>query len=320
MRGNLNGASNVSASMKSLILVFATLGWACVSLAQDAPTGRATVRPLGPLRVQIETPTGGIVDGATVELLARVSDPSVLSASMLVNGATYDVPVEGGQIRQTVVASPGNNRVGIVVQRGSEVARDSVTFRHTGDSVQMMIVLTWPSTGEIIDLWVREPGGETCKWDHRETRGGGSLLDFSQDAIGFGSQAYVLSTARAGRFRVKVHYWAAASFEDSRGWGTYEEMLEELERIDTRLREPAPNHVRLQLTDERSRLLQRLDAWSAPAAQQTPVHAEVVLFPGTRAERRWRFDLLAQRDGQLLTLGEVEITDAMIAAAHTEQP
>lgn len=280
------------------------IGWAAVAAVGVwcSVTG-AAAQP--PLRVEIESPHGGVVDGPTVGLTARISDATVRTATMVVNGAAYEVPVEGGRIEQMVVAGPGNNRVGIVVQRGRETARDSVTFRYRGEPVEMMVLLTWPARGEIIDLWVREPEGETCKWDHRETASGGRLLDFSADAIGFGSQAYVLRSVRAGRFRVKVHYWGAYSYEDERSWHVYEETLALLERASG---------------PERDRLARRLDAWARPAPVQTPVHAEVVLFPGTRAERRWRFDVLAQRTGQLVTLGEVEISDAMIRDARMEAP
>jgi hypothetical protein len=68
--------------------------------------------------------------------------------------------------------------------------------------------------------------------------------------------------------------------------------------------------------EERTRVLGELDAWASPAAPQTPVRAELVLFPNSPHERRWRFEQRVHRSGDLLTLGEVEVTAAMIQAAR----
>jgi hypothetical protein len=283
------------------------------------PDGTASAQPRG-LSVRITEPSSGIVEGPTVDLEAEVSDPTVRTASLVVNGATYEVPVEQGRITQTIVAVPGNNRIGVVVARGAAVARDSLTFRYTGEPIELVVLLGWPSRGEIIDLWVREPNGETCKWDHRQTGAGGRLLDFSQDAIGFGSQAYVLPTVTAGRFRIKVHYWGDFAHDDDRGPWVYDEMITELDRLEGELARRLEPAERRRLTAERNRLRERLDRWSTPGAPQTAVRAEVVLFPGTRSERRWRFDVLVHRTGQLATLGEVEIDEQMIRAARSEEP
>src|SRR5262249_6467813 len=144
-------------------------------------TAGAGTPPL--LVVRIEQPTAGVIDGdLTVRFSATVSDPSLRSAVLTVNGASYPVPVEGGRIAQQVVAVPGTNRVGVSVARGGETTRDAVTFFLRGQRVELVVLLGWPARGEIIDLWVREPTGETCKWDHRTTGAGGHLLDFSSDA------------------------------------------------------------------------------------------------------------------------------------------
>lgn len=266
----------------------------------------------------ITTPTGGMVDADyTVALEAEVSNPRIRTAQLVVNGAVYEVPVRGGRINQTVVAVPGNNRVGVVVRHGGKVARDSLTFFLRGERTDLIILLTWAARGEIIDLWVREPGGETCKWDHRETRSKGRLLDFSKDAIGFGSQAYVLPSVSAGRYRIKVHYWGAYGRDDGRNIWTYEEMIKRLDELDETPGKKKPGPAELaRLQRKRGDLIRRLDHWASPAAPQTPVRAEAILFPNTRHERRWRFKLLSQRTGQLLSLGEMRVTAAMIREAR----
>jgi len=271
------------------------------------------------LRVDITQPHAGVVVGPVVHLSAEVSDPALRHATLVVNGAAYDVPVEQGRIEQRVVAVPGQNRVAVRVTRGGRVARDSLTFRYDGPPVEMVVLLTWPSEGEIVDLWVREPGGETCKWDHRRTEHGGRLLDFSSDAIGFGSQAYVLGRARPGAFRLKLHYWGTFADDDRRGRYLHSDLIEELDRLEARIARAPAGPARRGLERRARRVRRRLDRWATPAAPQTPVRAEVILFPGSRFERRWRFDRVVQRTGQLVTLGEVEIDEAMIRAARQEE-
>jgi len=286
--------------------VLTALATPSTTMSQDGP----------PLEVSLESPHGGVVPGPTVQVEATVSDPKVTEALLVVNGASYHVPVEQGRVTQGIVAVPGNNRVGIVVRDRGRVARDSTTFRYEGEPVEMVVLLTWPAEGEIIDLWVREPGGETCKWDHRGTQGGGRLLDFSTDAIGFGSQAYVTGTVRPGSFRIKVHYWGGWAENDQRRRWDYENLINRVDELEQSIADASTDAERHRLTEERDRTRRLLDRWATPAAPQTPVHAEVVVFPGTRAERRWRFDVVVDRTGALATLGEVEVSEEMIRAAR----
>jgi len=272
--------------------------------------------PAPPLSVHIETPQPGVLDAdLTTHFSARVSDPRARTALLTLNGLSYEVPVNEGRVEQTLVVTPGNNRVALTASRGAATASDATTFFLRGPRVDLIVLLGWASRGEIIDLWTREPSGETCKWDHRETASGGRLLDFSTDAIGFGSQAYVLPTVTAGRYRVKIHYWAAAAWDDDRANFDYSSPLSELDTLAESL-ERATGAERLRLLDARGEVERRLDRWALPAAPQTPVHGEVVLFPNSRHERRWRFDRTTPRTGSLDTLGEVEVSAEMIRAAR----
>lgn len=267
--------------------------------------------------LEITEPHAGVVDGPVVSFEAEVRDPAVRHATLVVNGAAYDVPVEQGRVTQSIVAVPGNNRVALMVESRGRAVRDSLTFRYGGPPVELVVLLGWPSEGEIIDLWVREPGGETCKWDHRRTVSGGRLLDFSTDAIGFGSQAYVQGEVRPGAYRLKVHYWGAASPDDARSELDYDELVRQLDEAEAQRARASSDPQRQALERRAARLRRQLDRWSEPAAPQTLVRAEVVLFPGTPHERRWRFDRVVHRTGELLTLGEVEITEPMIRAARS---
>lgn len=281
----------------------------------------ASAQTVAPLVVRITEPTAGVVTaGDTASLVATVSDPTVQTAQVTVHGMTYEVPVRDGRVEQTFVTLPGANRVAVSARRGDGVARDSVTFHVDGDPVDLVVLLGWSARGEIIDLWVREPDGETCKWDHRETSHGGRLLDFSSDAIGFGSQAYLRASATPGRYRLKVHYWSDSARRATRNDSAFDESLERLHAIDARLAQTPPPDEAQRLTAERRDVVARLDAWGRPSGVQTPLHAEVLLFANTPRERRWRFALTAQRTGQLQTLGEVEVTAAMLGAARRGQP
>lgn len=291
-----------------------------LALSGAAPPRARAQREPEPLRVVIESPSAGVSDvfGHVAQLEARISDPTILTATLTIHGASYEVPVEGGRIAQQLVVAAGVNRVGISVRRGDEVARDSVTWFVRGERTELMVLATWQAHQEIIDLWVREPGGETCKWDHRETESGGSLLDFSADAIGFGSQGYVAAEVRPGTYRIKVHYWGAFGDEDARWSSDYERLLGELDAAELALGQ-AVGAVRALRARERDRVAAALDRWAMPAAPQTAVHVEAILFPGTVHERRWRFDRRVERTGHLATLGEIEIDEALIRAARAER-
>lgn len=293
---------------------------AVVTCALTSGIARAqtpAITPTPALGVHIEAPHAGVVHGPVVQLSARVSDASMRHATLVVNGASYDVPIEQGRVEQQIVAVPGQNRVALMVSREGRVARDSLTFRYDGPPVELVVLLTWPSEGEIVDLWVREPEGETCKWDHRETASGGHLLDFSADAIGFGSQAYVLPVARAGAFRVKLHYWGAWADDDEREGSDYESLLGELDQLEGQLEARPHGPEAPRQRRDAAALRRRLDRWARPAAPQTAVHAEVILLPGTPYERRWRFDRVVHRTGELVTLGAIEIDEAMLVDARS---
>ncbi|MDB4929297.1 MAG: hypothetical protein JWM10_1781 [Myxococcaceae bacterium] len=288
-----------------------------LGLAALAAPRLASAQPSPPVTVHIDEPAAGVVAaGDTVRLVATVTPASVLTALVTVHGASYEVPVRDGRVEQTVVVLPGTNRLGV----SAGGAHDSVTFRADGDPVDLVVLLGWSARGEIIDLWVREPDGETVKWDHRESAPGGRLLDFSSDAIGFGSQAYLRARAAPGRYRLKVHYWSDGARTQGRDTTDFDAALERLHAIDARLAAAPPRDEAAALAAERRAVTDRLDAWGRPSGVQTPLHAEVLLFANTAHERRWRFDMTAQRTGQLQTLGEVEVTSGMLLDARRATP
>jgi hypothetical protein len=69
------------------------------------------------------------------------------------------------------------------------------------------VVLTWDADNCDMDLWVIDPRGETCKYDHRDTRIGGHM---SRDLTGgYGPEEFILPKAVSGKYQVKVHYYGS---------------------------------------------------------------------------------------------------------------
>jgi uncharacterized protein YfaP (DUF2135 family) len=68
-------------------------------------------------------------------------------------------------------------------------------------------VLTWDASDSDLDLWVTDPSGELCRYDHRFTAQGGRL---SRDVTtGYGPEEFSLRHARPGHYRIEVNYYGA---------------------------------------------------------------------------------------------------------------
>ena len=115
---------------------------------------------------------------------------------------------------------------------------------------------------------------------------GGPAQHNSANAIGFGSQGYVLSRVSSGSFRIKIHYLGAYAGEDARRRSTYNSLINRWDQLTADLSRARTTDEIRGINEERADVEARLDRWASPAASQTPVHAEVVLFPGTSSERR----------------------------------
>ena len=68
-------------------------------------------------------------------------------------------------------------------------------------------VLTWDASDSDLDLWVTDPEGELCRFDHRFTVQGGRL---SRDVTtGYGPEEFSLKHARPGHYKIEVNYYGA---------------------------------------------------------------------------------------------------------------
>jgi hypothetical protein len=71
----------------------------------------------------------------------------------------------------------------------------------------LRVTITWNTDSTDIDLWVIEPDGTKCFYQHTKTVNGGELsADMTQ---GFGPERYRIKKAKPGVYTVKAHYFRA---------------------------------------------------------------------------------------------------------------
>ncbi len=69
----------------------------------------------------------------------------------------------------------------------------------------LRVILTWDADNTDIDLWVIDPSGEVCKYDHSRTVTGGRMSnDFTQ---GYGPEEFVIKDALPGEYIIKANYY-----------------------------------------------------------------------------------------------------------------
>jgi hypothetical protein len=73
--------------------------------------------------------------------------------------------------------------------------------------VDLRVTISWNTDSTDVDLWVIEPGGEKCYYEHKETANGGVLLEDLTG--GYGPERYEIARAPAGRYEVAAHYYRA---------------------------------------------------------------------------------------------------------------
>jgi tetratricopeptide (TPR) repeat protein len=71
----------------------------------------------------------------------------------------------------------------------------------------LRVTISWNTDDTDVDLWVIEPDGEKCFYQHKQTKGGGELSDDMTQ--GYGPERYRIAGAAKGPYRVMVHYYRA---------------------------------------------------------------------------------------------------------------
>jgi hypothetical protein len=70
--------------------------------------------------------------------------------------------------------------------------------------VDIRVVINWNINDADIDLYVIDPDGEECCYDHGETKIGGRISAYNAD--GYGPEQFILKKAPKGKYRVLVNY------------------------------------------------------------------------------------------------------------------
>ncbi|WP_167605889.1 VIT domain-containing protein [Maribellus sediminis] len=74
--------------------------------------------------------------------------------------------------------------------------------------LDIRITIDWSSNENDIDLWVIDPNGEKCYYEHTQTKIGGKISsDFTR---GYGPEEYSLKEAKRGTYTVYVNYFSEA--------------------------------------------------------------------------------------------------------------
>jgi len=70
----------------------------------------------------------------------------------------------------------------------------------------LRVTISWNTDATDVDLWVIEPDGTKCFYQHNRTRNGGEL---SQDQTqGYGPERYQIAQAQPGAYTILVHYFS----------------------------------------------------------------------------------------------------------------
>jgi tetratricopeptide (TPR) repeat protein len=69
----------------------------------------------------------------------------------------------------------------------------------------LRVTLAWDADNADMDLWVTDPDGESCYYDHTLTKQGGAM---SRDCTGgYGPEEFMLRRAKPGKYRVEADYY-----------------------------------------------------------------------------------------------------------------
>lgn len=293
--------------------------------------------------VALTMPTGGVHDGWSTLVEATVSDPGVRRAWLTANGLTREVPVAEGRVRESILALPGANRVSLMATSAGATARDAVTFYARGVEADLVVWITWPEGAGPVRLEVTDPARERCRlrihyddaareWPYHSCEGEQEMVSRETRArpspalraglreralrapsgrpsfVGSPWYGYAIRPVRANRYTIRTALQSYRS--DEHHW------LGDVALLLAQLDAPGASST----PARRAELLAQLDRAAGPIPTSTPVRVLAVLFPGTSQERRWIFDGAYSPYNPGSIVGELEVTDAMLRAAHGARP
>lgn len=117
--------------------------------------------------------------------------------SLLYQEFTDEISVRDNGIEEILIMEINN-----ILSQNKNVDASKIDDRLKADlPVDIRVVINWNKDNTDIDLWVTDPKGEDCSYDHKSTKIGGRLSnDFTQ---GFGPEQFLLKKAVKGNIKLK---------------------------------------------------------------------------------------------------------------------
>ncbi|RMI14525.1 MAG: hypothetical protein D6681_05130, partial [Calditrichaeota bacterium] len=168
--------------------------------------------PLAPV-VQISSPEDSSVSTLRViPVRGTVSDDTISTATLTINGQSQTIPVDGGIFNNPVVLSADTNIIRVEAANEFGVGSDEVMVIFQGQAAVMRANLTWDTDGTDMDLHMINPAGVECFFAARNV--GGMELDVD-DIDGFGPENISVIEPVPGNYIVRV-----VNFTGPGGFGT----------------------------------------------------------------------------------------------------
>ncbi|MBI3269939.1 MAG: DUF2135 domain-containing protein [Planctomycetes bacterium] len=164
--------------------------------------------------VRIASPDGGWSSQRVVHVRGSVFGGSSRRAFLVTNGSYQVVSVVDGNFDVEQVLSPGENVIQVWAETPAGYRSDAVVVHSTVPPLDVKVTLTWDTDASDVDLWVTDPTGEKCFYEHKETAIGGRLdIDVTD---GYGPETFTLPCAVPGNYLIEAHFFGDAGQPQAR--------------------------------------------------------------------------------------------------------
>lgn len=121
--------------------------------------------------------------------------------SLLYQEFTDEISVRDNGIEEILIMEINN-----ILKQNKNVDGSKIDDRVKADlPVDIRVVINWNKDNTDIDLWVTDPKGEDCSYQHKSTAIGGRISnDFTQ---GFGPEQFLLKKAVKGKYKIKTNFF-----------------------------------------------------------------------------------------------------------------
>lgn len=121
--------------------------------------------------------------------------------SLLYQEFTDEISIRDNGIEEILIMEINN-----ILKQNKNVDGSKIDDRLKADlPVDIRVVINWNKDNTDIDLWVTDPKGEDCSYQHKSTAIGGRISnDFRQ---GFGPEQFLLKKAIKGKYKIKTNFF-----------------------------------------------------------------------------------------------------------------